>query len=59
MSIWYEIKDQEDVELSDDGTSIEVLYKSDLSGNHYVDIPIEFIKPLLEDSNERTKSNKS
>ena len=42
MSEWYEIKNQEDIELSEDGESIEVLF-----GNQYVDIPIEFIIKVL------------
>ena len=47
MSTWVEIKNQEDVELSDDGKTIEVLYSSDQHGNNYIDIPVEFIKSVL------------
>ena len=49
MSIWYEIKNKVDVELSDDKKSIEILYKNDNQGNYYVDVPIEFIKEILKD----------
>ena len=48
MSNWIEIKKQEDVELSGDGKTIEVLYSSDEHGNNYIDIPIEFIKSVLQ-----------
>ena len=49
MSIWYEIKDGSNVELSADGTTVEVLFNTDYNGNNYVDIPIEFIKKALEE----------
>lgn len=48
MSIRYVVKNKDDVELSDDGTEIEVLFKTDNSGNYYVDIPVEFIVELIE-----------
>lgn len=48
MSIWKEIKNQEDVKLSEDGKTIDVCYKQDYSGNHYIEIPIEFVKSALE-----------
>ena len=47
MSIWHIIKHQCDVELSKEGT-IEILYKSDDAGNHYVDVPVEFIREVLK-----------
>lgn len=49
MSEWFEIEDQEDVELSKDGRSIEILFNSTDQGNQYVDVPIEFIRRLLGD----------
>jgi len=49
MSIWHEIKEQEDVGLSLDKKTLEVCYGSDRNGNLYVDIPIEFVKAALED----------
>ena len=53
MSLWYTIEDPEDVEISENGKTLDVLFHSDDSGNHYVEIPIEFIKSLLV---ERDKS---
>ena len=47
MSFWYEIKDN-NIELSDDGKTIEVLYKSDDFGNYYLELSVEHIKKLLE-----------
>jgi hypothetical protein len=47
MSIWYSIEDPEDVDLSKDGKTLDVLFKSDDSGNHYVEIPIEFVERCL------------
>ncbi len=49
MSVWHEIKNQSDVELSDDGKTIEVCYGHDHNGNLYVDIPVEFVKFALVD----------
>ena len=49
MSTWYEIKDQEDVKVSEDGKTIEVMFSNDRFGNNYVDIPIEFIENCLYD----------
>jgi hypothetical protein len=43
MSIWYEIKDKEDVKLSEDGKTIDVNFTGDDNGNIYVEIPIEFL----------------
>ena len=43
MSIWYEIKDPEDVKLSQDGKTIEVNFTGDDNGNMYVEIPVKFI----------------
>ena len=48
MSVWHEIKNSEDVELSEDGSSIEILYRSDKSGNYYVDVPVEFLMDKIK-----------
>lgn len=50
MSIWHEIKDQDDVQLSDDKQTLEVCFGHDHNGNLYADIPIEFIKHALYDA---------
>lgn len=61
MSIWKKIKHQDDVELSEDGKTLEVFYDSDLSGNWYIEIPIEFVKKALtlekqeQDANDQNK----
>jgi len=43
MSLWHLVKDIEDVELSEDKKTLEVLINSDRNGNNYIEIPIEFI----------------
>ena len=47
MSTRRTIKKQEDVELSEDGKTLEVLYEFDYNGNNYIDIPIEFVQQAL------------
>ena len=47
MSTWIEIKKQEDVEISEDGKTIQVLYRYDHNGNNYIEIPVEFVKTHL------------
>jgi len=47
MSTWLTIRDQEDVELSEDGETIDVLFQTDRFGNNYIEIPIKFIKHCL------------
>ncbi len=47
MSVWYIIEDPEDIEISEDGKTLDVLFTFDDSGNHYVEIPIEFIEQCL------------
>jgi len=49
MSTWHEIKDIEDVSISDDGEFLHVNYDSDYSGNIWMEIPIKFIKKLIAD----------
>ena len=53
MSEWYEIKDQNDVELSEDGKRIEIMFNTNEFGNQYVEVPIEFITRVLEESHEK------
>jgi hypothetical protein len=47
MSEWFEIKAREDVEVSDDGKTLEVLFNTNEWGNQYVAIPIEFIMSAI------------
>ena len=53
MSEWYEIKDQNDVELSEDGKRIEIMFNTNEFGNQYVEVPIEFITRVLKESHEK------
>jgi hypothetical protein len=54
MSIWYEVKNAEDVDLSLDGKDVDILFKTDNQGNHYVSVPIEIIRKLLNEANAKT-----
>jgi len=47
MSEWFETTDLEDIEISKDGTSLEVWFDSDQHGNKYVDIPISLIAEVI------------
>jgi len=49
------IKKQEDVELSEDGKTLEVLYEFDYNGNNYIDIPIEFVQQALPPQTDEWK----
>jgi hypothetical protein len=45
MSEWRKIKDPDDVALSHDGTTIDVLIDHhDGFGNVYIEIPVEFVE---------------
>lgn len=47
MSEWYEIKNQDDIEISEDGKMLEVLFNTNQFGNQYIEIPIKFIAKIL------------
>lgn len=47
MSMWYEIKDIADIEISEDGNSLEIMFRNDRNGNNYVDVPIDFVLGIL------------
>ena len=49
MSIWYEIENPDDIDFSEDGSEMHVLYKDDSSGNHYVAIPVKLVREKLEE----------
>ena len=56
MSLWYEIKDQDDVSLSDDGKTIYVCFNGNHNGNIYVEIPVGFvIKAILQNEPPKFK----
>lgn len=46
MSEWFTVE-EEDVSLSLDGKTINVLVASNDWGNQYIEIPVEFIKKVL------------
>jgi len=47
MSEWFEITDPKDIEVSDNGETIEVWFDSDKNGNKYVDIPLALIFEVI------------
>ena len=42
MSEWFEVKDKGNIDLSEDGKSVYILFETNQFGNRYVEIPIEF-----------------
>lgn len=46
MSEWYKPK-AEDIELSDDGKTIEIYVHTNDFGNVYADVPIELLRPYF------------
>lgn len=49
MSTWIEIEDESQIEISEDGSCLEVLYSCDDSGNNYITIPIDFMLNKIKD----------
>ena len=49
MSTWYDIEDPDDIDLTDDGKFIHLLFDSDEDGNKYVSVSVELIKDILAD----------
>ena len=47
MSIWKQV-DEEDVELSEDGKTIDICIGADQFGNNYLEVPVELILKLLK-----------
>jgi len=47
MSEWFEIKDPDDVDLSDDGNFVHVLFETNRNGNRYVEIPVSVVNRAL------------
>ena len=48
MSEWFEIKESDDVDLSDDKKFVHILFETDRNGNRYVEVPVEFFGILPE-----------
>lgn len=49
MSVWHTVKDIDDIDISEDGKTLEVLLNSDNFGNNYIEIPIEFVVKKLNE----------
>lgn len=49
MSIWYEITDEEDIDFSEDGKEMHILYDNDNTGNYYVSVSVELLKAKLKE----------
>ena len=54
MSNWYLIKDKKSVEISSDGKFVDILFGTDMSGNNYVSVPIEFMEELSKANRAET-----
>ena len=54
MSTWYELT-EDDIDVSEDGTMLEVLYDTDDWGNNYMEIPIEAIERKLKEARGKEK----
>ena len=48
MSIWKEIKQEDDINFDKRDDTIDVLYDTDNTGNYYISIPVEFIRNLIQ-----------
>jgi len=46
MSLWYEVKDIDDLDI--DGEDLNILFNTDYNGNCYVTVPIALIKEVLK-----------
>jgi len=46
MSEWYEVINQDDVELSDDGKTLDIMFHTNAWGNQYVIVPIRFVEKV-------------
>jgi hypothetical protein len=58
MSIWYE-PTAKDIDLSDDGEEIDILFDQDNFGNKYITIKTKDIEKLLRSKNDKTTKNSS
>jgi len=48
MSTWYDIQKQEDVEVSENGTELHILFDYGRFGNKYVSVPIELVLEAIK-----------
>lgn len=57
MSIWYDIKKTDEVNVSDDGKTLDILFDSkDYNGAMYVQVPLERVKEVLKEYDEKNKT---
>jgi len=49
MSKWYPVTEEEDIDFSDDKKFVHILYRTDRSGNCYVEIPVELLVEKLKE----------
>jgi len=47
MSEWFEVKDKDNVELSDDGKFVDIMFDTNDFGNRYVEVPVGMLVKLL------------
>lgn len=47
MSEWFDVTNQDDVDLSDDGKEVHILFATNRNGNRYVSVPVELLVKLL------------
>jgi len=47
MSEWFDVTNQDDVDLSDDGKEVHILFATNRNGNRYVSVPVEVLVKLL------------
>lgn len=50
MSEWKRVRHRDEVSLSEDGKSLEVLIGTSAWGNEYIEIPVEFVREVLDAS---------
>jgi len=59
MSIWHEVKDKDNIAISEDKETIEIMFREDCNGGNYVDIPIKFIEEILSGLQKNKKQEKT
>lgn len=50
MSIWHQVKEIDDIEVSEDKKTLDILFRGDNNGNEYIEIPLEFIRQKTYES---------
>ena len=47
MSEWYEVKDADNIVLSDDKFFVEILFDTNYNGNRYVEVPVDMLVKIF------------